>query len=140
MSQPDYNKNQDTYRKYNCKRNKKLTSAEKKTKFFTSKNFPIKSNGKMSPTHHHQQQRRNSVNNTSEISTEDGPWQCSTPLVRSNSIIFINPKRWDVGDTPTAQEFGCHFSGNDSNVLKLPDFFKIDVWPKVKESFWAYLE
>jgi len=34
----------------------------------------------MSPTHHHQQQRRNSVNNTSEISTEDGPWQCSTPL------------------------------------------------------------
>ena len=35
----------------------------------------------MSPTHHHQQQRRNSVNTNSD-SSEDGPWQCSTPLVR----------------------------------------------------------
>ena len=35
----------------------------------------------MSPTHHHQQQRRNSVNANSD-SSEDGPWQCSTPLVR----------------------------------------------------------
>ena len=44
------------------------------------------------------------------------------------------------GDAPAAQETGCHFSGNDPNVLKLPDFFKNDVEPKVKESFWAYLE
>ena len=43
-------------------------------------------------------------------------------------------------DTPAAQEIGCHFSGNNQNVLKLPDFFKTDVWPKVKELFWAYLE
>ena len=43
-------------------------------------------------------------------------------------------------DTPAAQEIGCCFSGNDPNVLKLPDFFKNDVGPKVKESFWAYLE
>ena len=43
-------------------------------------------------------------------------------------------------DTPAAQEIGCHFSANDPNVLKLPDFFKNDVRPKVKKSFWAYLE
>ena len=41
---------------------------------------------------------------------------------------------------PYGQEIGCHFSRNDPNVLKLPDFFKNDVGPKVKESFWAYLE
>ena len=40
---------------------------------------------------------------------------------------------------PYAQEIGCNFSRNDQNVLKLPDFFKNDVGPKVKESFWAYL-
>ena len=37
-----------------------------------------------------------------------------------------------MGDTPAVQEIGCHFSGNDPNVLKLPDFFKNDVKPKVK--------
>ena len=42
--------------------------------------------------------------------------------------------------TSAAQEIGYHFSGNNPNVLKLPDFFKNDVGPKVKESFWAYLE
>ena len=42
----------------------------------------------MSPTHHHQQQRRNSVNTNSD-SSEDGPWQCSTPLVR---IFFYQVK------------------------------------------------
>ena len=41
---------------------------------------------------------------------------------------------------PYAQEIDCHFSRNDPNVLKLPDFFKNDVGPKVKESYWAYLE
>ena len=40
---------------------------------------------------------------------------------------------------PYAQEIGCHFSRNDPNVLKLPDFFKNDVKPKVKESFWSHL-
>jgi len=44
------------------------------------------------------------------------------------------------GDTPTAQEIHCHFSKSDSTVLKLPDFFKNDVRPRVKESFFAYLE
>ena len=44
------------------------------------------------------------------------------------------------GDTPAAQEIRCHFSGNDPNVLKIPDFFKNDVRLKVKESFLAYLE
>jgi len=34
----------------------------------------------MSPTHHHQQQRRNSVNTVNNSETEEGPWQCSTPL------------------------------------------------------------
>ena len=38
-------------------------------------------------------------------------------------------------DTPAAQEIGCHFSGNYSNVLKLPGFFKNYVGPRVKESF-----
>ena len=32
-------------------------------------------------------------------------------------------------------EIGCHFSGTDPNVLKLPDFFNNDVIAKVKESF-----
>ena len=41
---------------------------------------------------------------------------------------------------PYAQEIGCHFSRNDPNVLKLPDFLKNDVGLKVKKSFWAYLE
>ena len=39
--------------------------------------------------------------------------------------------------TPGAQEISCHFSGNDPNVLKLPDFFKNDVGLKVKESVFA---
>ena len=68
-----------------------------------------------------------------------------------NASLEINEKACDcslftgrhyVGgwNPPYAQEIGCHFSWNDPNVLKLPDFFKNDVGPKVKESFWAYLE
>ena len=65
---------------------------------------------------------------------------------------FFKPNRYNIfglltlkdegsgDDPPYAQEIGCHFSRNDPNVLKLPDFFKNDVGPKVKESFWAYLE
>ena len=34
------------------------------------------------------------------------------------------------GDTPSAQEIGCHFSGYDPNALKLRDFFKNDVEPR----------
>ena len=41
------------------------------------------------------------------------------------------------GDTPAAQEIGYHFSGNALNALKLPDFFKKNVGPRVKESFFA---
>ena len=40
-------------------------------------------------------------------------------------------------DTIAAQENGCHYSGNDPNVLKLPDFFKCDVEPNV---VWTYLD
>ena len=55
--------------------------------------------------------------------------------------MFLNPNKGRGGwNPPYAQEIGCHFSRNDPNVLKLPDFFKNDVWPKVKESFWAYLK
>ena len=37
------------------------------------------------------------------------------------------------GDDPLpAQEIGCHFSGNDPNVLKLPDFSKN--YPGVKKN------
>ena len=53
----------------------------------------------------------------------------------------LNPNKGGGGwNPPYAQEIGCHFSRNDPNVLKLPDFFKNDVGLKVKESFWAYLE
>ena len=41
---------------------------------------------------------------------------------------------------PTAQEIACHFSLDHARVLKLLDFFKNDVGPRVKESSWAYLE
>ena len=41
---------------------------------------------------------------------------------------------------PTAQEIACHFSQDHARVLTLLDFFKNDVGPRVKESFWAYLE
>ena len=41
---------------------------------------------------------------------------------------------------PLAQEIICHFSQDHVRVLKLPDFFKNNVGPRVKESFWAYLE
>ena len=61
----------------------------------------------------------------------------------SFSVFFwnFNPKRCGGGwNPPYGQEIGCHFSRNDPNVLKLPDFFKNDVEPKVIESFWAYLE
>ena len=57
-----------------------------------------------------------------------------------HEITYLTLKDAGGGDTPAAQEIGCHFSGDDLNVLKLPDFFKNDVGPKVKESFWAYLE
>ena len=56
------------------------------------------------------------------------------------SNIHLGSTLKDGGDTLTAQEIGCHFSGNDSNILKLSDFFRNDLWPKAKESFWAYLE
>ena len=36
---------------------------------------------------------------------------------------------------PTAQEIACHFSQDHARVLTLPDFFKNDVGPRVKESF-----
>ena len=36
---------------------------------------------------------------------------------------------------PTAQEIACHFSQDHARVLKLLDFFKNDVGPRVKESF-----
>jgi len=62
-------------------------------------------------------------------------------LPKLSTFFRVNPKRCKGGwNPPYAQEIGCHFSRNDPNVLKLPDFFKNDVGPKVKESFWAYLE
>ena len=49
---------------------------------------------------------------------------------------LINPKKGGGGwNPPYAQEIGCHFSRNDPNVLKLPDFFKNDVGLKVKFHF-----
>ena len=39
-----------------------------------------------------------------------------------------------------AQDIACHFSQNHSRIQKLFDFFKNDVGPRVKESFWAYLD
>ena len=53
---------------------------------------------------------------------------------------YLTLKDAGGGNTHAAQVIGCHFSGNDPKVLKLLYFFKNDVGPKVKESFWAYLE
>ena len=56
-------------------------------------------------------------------------------------FLLINKKIFDLTlkdagvDQPTAQEIGCHFSRNDPNVLKIPDNFKNDIRPNVKESF-----
>ena len=61
-------------------------------------------------------------------------------LIDGLTILTLKDARGGGGNPPSAQEIGCHFSWNDPNVLKLPDFFKNDVRPKVKESFWAYLE
>ena len=36
---------------------------------------------------------------------------------------------------PAAQEITCHFLQDHARVLKLLDFFKNDVGPRVKESF-----
>ena len=36
---------------------------------------------------------------------------------------------------PAAQEIACHFLQDHARVLKLLDFFKNDVKPRVKESF-----
>ena len=36
---------------------------------------------------------------------------------------------------PAAQEIACHFSQDHARVLRLLDFFKNDVRPRVKESF-----
>ena len=53
-------------------------------------------------------------------------------------IIFLekvafNPNKGGGGwNPPYAQEIGCNFSRNDPNVLKLPDFFKNGVVPRVK--------
>ena len=52
------------------------------------------------------------------------------------TCILFNPNKGGGGwNPPYAQEISCHFSRNDLNVLKLPDFFKNDVGLKVKESF-----
>ena len=47
----------------------------------------------------------------------------------------INPKLDRGSYVPTDQEIACHFSQDHAKVLKLLDFFKNDVKPRVKESF-----
>ena len=53
------------------------------------------------------------------------------------AIMLFNPKRCGGrGDPPTAQEIGgYHFSRKEPNVLKIPDYIRNDVGPRVKESF-----
>ena len=48
---------------------------------------------------------------------------------------IINPKPGGGSYVPTAQEIACHFSQDHTRVLKLLDFFKNDVHPRVKDSF-----
>ena len=46
---------------------------------------------------------------------------------------LFNPKEGGGGSyVPMAQEIACHFSQDHARVLKLPDFFKNDVKPRVK--------
>ena len=55
------------------------------------------------------------------------------------NVLKLNPNgdRWNP---PIRQEIGCHFLQEPSRDLKILDSFKNDVRPRVKESFWAYLE
>ena len=55
-------------------------------------------------------------------------------------LLNLKPSGWRGWKPDNPREIGIHFSGYNPNVLKLLDFFKNDVEPKVKESFWAYLE
>ena len=41
---------------------------------------------------------------------------------------------------PFCWEIGYHFSQEPCRDLKILDFFKNDIGPRVEESFWAYLE
>ena len=58
-------------------------------------------------------------------------------MVDACRLKRLNPKEGGGGGSyvPTAQEIACHFSQDHARVLKLLDFFKNDVWPRVKESF-----
>ena len=48
----------------------------------------------------------------------------------------LNPKEGGGGSyVPTAQKIACHFSQDHARVLKLRDFVKNDVGPRIKESF-----
>ena len=51
------------------------------------------------------------------------------------STLTLKDAEGEGGDPPSAQEIACHFSKNDPNVHKLPNFLKNDIAPKVKESF-----
>ena len=55
---------------------------------------------------------------------------------RVSFFFFLTLK--DAGrvcDSPTGQEIGCHYTRDDPSVLKMSDFFKNDVGPRVKEPF-----
>ena len=51
-------------------------------------------------------------------------------------LLFFNPNKGGGGwNPPIRWEIGCHFSQEPPKDLKILDFFKHDVEPRVKESF-----
>ena len=50
-------------------------------------------------------------------------------------FLLVNPKPGGGSYVPVAQKITCHFSQDHARVLKLLDFFKNDVEPRVKELF-----
>ena len=57
-----------------------------------------------------------------------------------DDLVFLTLNQAGGGEgwgsyMPMAQEIACHFSQDHARVLTLPDFFKNDVWPRVKKSF-----
>ena len=71
-----------------------------------------------------------------------GPWIqfWNTNLLIATKLLSLLTIKKGGSYVPAAQESPCHFSQDCARVLTLLDFFRNDVGPRVKESFWAYLE
>ena len=70
-------------------------------------------------------------------------WSCGIRYIPCKQVtvnLILTLKKAGGGSyVPAAQEIACHFLQDHARVLTLLNFFKNDVRPRVKESFWAYL-